>query len=85
MKNEPEKIKQQIPGKKLIDGDIVKIERSVDTRLILTYANNRAAKDEHNHKRGLQPLEKQIKSGKLTKSNNNNKGYNKHLKLQAIS
>ena len=77
LKSEPEKIKQQILGKKLTDGDIVKFERSANTRLIVTYASNRAAKDEHNRKRGLQRLEKQIKSGKLNKSSINNKGYNK--------
>lgn len=82
LKSESEKIKKQILGKKLIDGDILKIKRSPDTRLIVTYANNRAAKDEHNRKRGLQRLEKQIKSGKLTKSGINNKGYNKYLKLE---
>ena len=80
--NEPEKIKQQILDKKLSDGDIIKIKRSANTRLIVTYANNRAAKDEHNRQRGLQRLEKQIKSGKLTKSSINNKGYNKYLKLE---
>ena len=82
LKNESEKIKQQILDKKLIDGDILKMKRSANTRLIVTYANNRAAKDEHNRKRGLQRLEKQIKSGKLTKSSINNKGYNKYLKLE---
>ena len=33
------------------------------------------------NKNGLQRLEKQIKKGKLTKSNINNKGYNKYLKM----
>lgn len=82
LKSESEKIKQQILDKKLIDGDMLKIKRSANTRLIVTYANNRATKDEHNRKRGLQRLEKQIKSGKLTKSSINNKGYNKYLKLE---
>ena len=82
LKSEPTKIKQQILNKKLIDGDILKIKRSANTRLVVTYANNRAAKDEYNRNRGLQRLEKQIKSGKLTKSSINNKGYNKYLKLE---
>jgi transposase len=82
LKNESEKIKRQIQEAKLSDGDMIKIKRSGNTRLIVTYANNRAAKDEHNRKRGLQRLEKQIKSGKLTKSSINNKGYNKYLKLE---
>jgi transposase len=82
LKNESEKIKKQIQEAKLSDGDILKIKRANNTRLIVTYANNRAAKDEHNRNRGLQRLEKQIKSGKLTKSSINNKGYNKYLKLE---
>ena len=82
LKSESEKIKQQILDKKLMDGELLKIKRSHNTRLIITYADNRAAKDEHNRKRGLQRLEKQIKSGKLTKSSINNKGYNKYLKLE---
>ena len=82
LKNEPEQIKQQILDKKFQDGDIVKIKRSSNTRLIVTYANNRAIKDENNRTRGLHRLEKQIKAGKLTKSSITNKGYNKYLKLE---
>lgn len=82
LKNESEQIKKLILDKKLTDGAIAKIKRSSNTRLIINYASNRAAKDEHNRKRGLQRLEKQVKSGKLTKSNINNKGYNKYLKLE---
>lgn len=64
------------------DGEVMRINKSKGTRLIVAYALNRAAKDEHNRSRGLQRLEKQIKAGKLTKSSINNKGYNKYLKLQ---
>ncbi|WP_300442128.1 IS1634 family transposase, partial [Christiangramia sp.] len=56
LKNEPEKIKKQILAKKLTDGQMIKIPKAEKTRLIVTYANNRAAKDEHNRKRGLQRL-----------------------------
>ncbi len=82
LKNEPEKIKQVILTKKLGDGQVMNIEKANHTRLLIAYASNRAIKDEHNRKIGLQRLEKQIKAGKLTKSNINNKGYNKYLKLQ---
>ena len=82
LKNETEEIKQQILQKQLIDGEVIKIKKSKNTRLIVAYANNRANKDEHNRKRGLQRLEKQIKSRKLTKASINNKGYNKYLKMQ---
>jgi transposase len=82
LKNEPDKIKLQILQKELSDGQVMKINKASNTRLIVAYAANRATKDEHNRKRGLQRLEKQIKAGRLTKSNINNKGYNKYLKLQ---
>ena len=82
LKNESEKIKKQILEKQLGNGQILKIKKQDNTRLIVSYATNRAVKDKHNRKRGLQRLEKQIKAGKLTKSNINNKGYNKYLKLE---
>lgn len=82
LKNEPQKIKQKILAKPLTNGEVIIIPKANETRLIVAYANNRAIKDEHNRKRGLQRLEKQIKSGKLTKSNINNKGYNKYLKME---
>jgi len=81
LKNESEKIKKQILEKQLCDGQMLSIKTQGKTRLIAAYATNRAIKDEHNRKRGLQRLEKQIKAGKLTKSNINNKGYNKYLRL----
>jgi transposase len=81
IKNEPEKIKKQILDKQLADGQMMTIKKTSNTRLIVAYATNRAVKDEHNRKRGLRRLEKQIKAGKLTKSSINNKGYNKYLKL----
>jgi transposase len=82
LKNEPEKIKTQILTKQLSDGQIAKVKRQENTRLIITYSAKRAAKDQHNRKRGLKRLEKQIKTGKLTKSNINNRGYNKYLKMK---
>ena len=82
IKNESEKIKKQILEAQLKDGQSICIKKQNNTRLIVSYATNRALKDEHNRKRGLQRLEKLVKTGKLTKSNINNKGYNKYLKLQ---
>ena len=82
VKNESEKIKEQILSHNFSDGKIIRIKKSINTRLIVNYSTVRARKDEHNRERGLQRLEKQIKAGKLTKSNINNKGYNKYLKLK---
>ena len=81
LKNESEKIKRQILRKHLTDGQTARLKKSHTTRLIIAYSDKRAVKDEHNRKRGLQRLEKQIKTGKLTKSNINNRGYNKYLRL----
>jgi transposase len=81
IKNESEKVKAQILENKFNDGQIIIIKKQGKTRLIVNFSAKRAVKDEHNRKRGLQRLEKKIKSGKLTKSNINNKGYNKYLKL----
>jgi transposase len=80
IKNEKTAIKQKIINANLQDGQTLTLKKD-DTRLIVAHASARAAKDEQNRKRGLQRLEKQIKSGKLTKANINNKGYNKYLKM----
>ena len=82
IKNESDKIKKQIFEHKLSNGQIICINKSEKTRLIVAFSNKRAAKDQHNRNRGLQRLEKQIKAGKLTKSNINNRGYNKYLKME---
>ena len=81
-KSETKEIKKKILKAVLKDGQIMFIRKGAKKRLIISYSNKRAVKDEHNRKRGLQRLEKKIKSGKLTKSNINNKGYNKYLKME---
>ena len=81
-KNETNKIKEQILQTKLKDGQTMIITKDDRRRLIIAYSDKRASKDEHNRKRGLQRLEKQIRTGKLTKSSINNKGYNKYLKME---
>ena len=81
IKNESEGIKEKILATEFSDGMTVSMEKSANTRLIVNYSVFRAKKDAYNRKRGLARLEKQIKSGKLTKSSINNRGYNKYLKL----
>ncbi len=81
VKNENERIKEKILAIEFTDGMTVSIKKSDNTRLIVNYSTARAKKDCYNRKRGLDRIEKQIKSGKLTKSNINNRGYNKYLKL----
>ncbi len=81
IKNENEQIKKKIFEKGFKNGQLRSIKKQDNLRLILSYTEKRAAKDEHNRKRGLQRLDKRIKTGKLTKSNINNRGYNKYLKM----
>lgn len=81
LKNESEHIKKQVLGDKFADGVINSYKKQNKTRLIVHYSKSRAAKDAYNRRRGLLRLEKQVKSGKLTKSSINNRGYNKYLKL----
>ena len=81
VKNESKGIKEKILATEFSDGMTVSMGKSGNTRLIVNYSVARAKKDAYNRKRGLARLEKQIKSDKLTKSNINNRGYNKYLKL----
>lgn len=82
IKNETETIKSKIFQTQLKHNETAIIEKSNELKLILAYSDKRAEKDEHNRKKGLEGLEKKIKSGKLTKSNINNRGYNKYLKMK---
>lgn len=81
IKNETKQIKKKILDKGFKNGQLRSIAKNDALRLIISYSDKRAAKDEHNRKRGLLRLNKRIKSGKLTKTNINNRGYNKYLKM----
>jgi len=81
IKNESKEIKEEITKSKLGNDEYKIIKRSSNQKLIITYSDKRANKDKYNRKRGLTRLEKKISSGKLTKSNINNRGYNKYLTI----
>jgi transposase len=81
IKNQPAHIEQKICSLGLRDGQSKLIQKDKNTVLIINYSSKRAKKDLFNRERGLKRLEKQIESGKLTKSNINKRGYNKYLKL----
>lgn len=82
IKSESKNVQQRIIEAKLGEGQTMVIQKTDGIRLIVAYSEKRAAKDEHNRHRGLQRLEKQIKTGKLTKGSINNRGYNKYLKMK---
>jgi transposase len=81
IKNEKDSVKQQILNHNYSDGDILSISKDNNRRLLVSYSAKRAKKDAYNRERGLKRLEKKVKTGKLTKSSINNRGYNKFLKL----
>jgi hypothetical protein len=81
IKNETSAVKNKILSQTLLDNQSTIIKKEDGTSLILSYRENRARKDAHNRKKGFEKLKEKVKSGKLSKSNINNKGYNKYLKL----
>jgi transposase len=81
IKNEKQVLREEILSLSLKDGESSIIQKD-DLRLIITHSESRARKDRYNREKGLKRLEKQLKSGRLTKSSINNKGYNKFLKME---
>ena len=82
IKNETRIIKEKILALDLKDGESKIIDKPDSLRLIINHSDKRAKKDLYNRERGIDRLKKKIKSGKLTKSSINNRGYNKYLKLK---
>ncbi|MBP5338473.1 MAG: IS1634 family transposase [Prevotella sp.] len=81
-KSESDKVKEQILSLGMKYGDVVEIKKDGDVRLVLSCTEKRAKKDAHNRHRGLTRLQKRMASGRLTKQNINNRGYNKYLKME---
>jgi len=83
IKNESLEIKKKILsynwGAKI---KVKKIDLDEQTRLIVSYSQKRAKKDANNRDKGIERLKFKIKSGKLSKANINNRGYNKFLKIE---
>jgi len=86
IKNESNEIKQKIveQAKGIKDGQNFVIKKPNGTKLIVTYSEKRKKKDNHNRERGLFKLRQRVESGRLTKENINNRGYNKFLTLKGI-
>jgi transposase len=82
IKTESSAIKKKIISLQLQDGKSEIIQKTDGLRLVVGYSQSRANKDRYNRERGLKKLEKRIRTGKLTKSHINNRGYNKYLKLE---
>ncbi|MBK7128750.1 MAG: IS1634 family transposase [Crocinitomicaceae bacterium] len=80
IKNETASVKEKILSLKLKNGQSTVIRKG-NLKLIITYSDDRAKKDSYNREKGLRKIAKQIRTGRLTKSNINNRGYNKFLKM----
>jgi transposase len=80
LKNESEEIKTKVLEKHIQEGQPIQLQHP-NGRLIVSYSAKRAHNDRENRRKGLQRLEKRVKSGKLSKQHINNRGYNKYLKL----
>lgn len=80
IKSEKESIRKKILDLKLKNAESRVIAKG-DLKLIVTYSDDRAKKDAYNREKGLRKLEKGLRTGRLTKSSINNRGYNKFLKL----
>ena len=82
IKNESSSLIKKIKNLQLVNNQIVGIKKGSDSTLFISYSEKRARKDQTNRERGLKRLEKSLNAGRLTKSNINNRGYNKYLQMQ---
>ena len=84
IKNETESVKRRILENlaSLRAGTPLTVEKPDGTHLIVTYLEKRARKDARNREKGLAKLKARIKSGKLSKKQLSNRGYNKFLKIE---
>jgi transposase len=65
----------------LKNGETCFIQKNSTNKLIISYSDARAKKDNANRERGIDKLKKSIKAKKLTKAQINNKGFNKFVKM----
>lgn len=80
IKNESEEIKAKIIELNVKEDNPQEL-KTKNGRLVISYSSKRAHNDKKNRDKGLKRLEKSVASGKLTKENINNRGYNKYLRL----
>ena len=83
IRNENESVQNEILGRcvGMTNGQSLVMEKADGHRLIVSYSDQRAKKDAYNRQRGLRRLRNRVESGRLTKEQLNNRGYNKFLKL----
>ncbi len=80
LKSEDRRLMQQISALKLKNNQTKEIALNQETRLLVSYSRIQAEKESSNRHRGLEKLERAIGSGRLSRKNINNRGYNRYLK-----
>ncbi|MBQ8833284.1 MAG: IS1634 family transposase, partial [Paludibacteraceae bacterium] len=65
------------------DRKMFEIPKGGGRRLLIGYTDDRAKKDAYNREKGVRRLERAYRSGRLTKSNINKRGYNKFLEVSS--
>ena len=81
-KNDSAEVKNKILSMNLKDGQVRSFKRKDGRRVVVSMSDKRAKNDAKNRRNGLKRLEKKLGAGRLTKSNINNRGYNKYLSME---
>ncbi|NLX67396.1 MAG: IS1634 family transposase [Bacteroidales bacterium] len=81
IKSENQVVREWILSQDKVEGSFYDFQKTEQQRLILGYTEQRARKDANNREKGIKRLEKEYKSGSITKDKINKRGYNKFLKL----
>ncbi len=81
IKSENQAVREWILSQDKVEGSFYDFQKTEQQRLILGYTEQRARKDANNREKGIKRLEKEYKSGSITKNKINKRGYNKFLKL----
>jgi len=81
IKNESKTVTEWILSQNKHDGAFYEYKKNTHCKLILGYSEHRAKKDAYNREKGIKRLEKEYKSGSITKDKINRRGYNKFLEI----
>lgn len=81
IKNENKAITQWILSQKKQNGAFYEYQKSEHSKLILGFSDLRAKKDAYNREKGVKRLEREYRSGSITKDKINKRGYNKFLDI----
>jgi transposase len=81
IKSTSNEIKQKIVDLKLNEQKDIDTISLSSQKMIVSYSLKRAKKDKYTREKNFEKLKIKVKSGNLTKSHLNNKGYNKYLTL----